>query len=86
MKYAWIAANRKIYSLAEMCTFFEVSVSGYRTWQRGGIPGRKRLTEAQMLAIISATHAELKGAYGSPSMIRELRLRGFTTSKQRVEL
>ena len=35
-----------------MCAVFEVSVSGYRAWQRGGIPGRERLTDAQMLAII----------------------------------
>lgn len=85
MKYAWIAANNKTYSLAELCTVFEVSVSGYRAWQRGGIPSRKRLTDVQMLAIIRAIHAELKGAYGSPRMIRELRLRGFTASKERVE-
>jgi len=38
-----------------------------------------------MLAIIRAIHAELKGAYGSPRMIRGLRLRGFTASKERVE-
>jgi transposase InsO family protein len=38
-----------------------------------------------MLVIIRAIHAELKGAYGSPRMLRELRLRGFTASKERVE-
>ncbi len=85
MKYAWIATNSKIYSLAEMCTVFGVSVSGYRAWQRGGIPGRTRLTDVQMLTIIRAIHAELKGAYGSPRMVRELRLHGFTASKERVE-
>ena len=39
----------------------------------------------QMLAIIRAIHAELKGAYGSPHMTNELRLRGFKASKERVE-
>lgn len=38
-----------------------------------------------MLALIRAIHAELKGAYGSPRMTRELRDRGFPASKQRVE-
>ncbi len=85
MKYAWIAANNKTYSLAELCTVFEVSVSGYRAWQRGGIPSRKRLTDVQMLAIIRAIHAELKGAYGSPRMNRDLQLRGFTANKEHVE-
>ncbi len=38
-----------------------------------------------MLALIRALHAELKGAYGSPRMVRELRGRGFSASKERVE-
>lgn len=41
--------------------------------------------DAQMLALIQAIHAELKGAYGSPRRIRELRGRGFPASKKRVE-
>jgi putative transposase len=38
-----------------------------------------------MLALIQAIHAEFKGAYGNPRMVRELRLRGFPASKGRVE-
>ena len=38
-----------------------------------------------MLALIRTIHAELKGAYGSPRMTRELRDRGFPASKPRVE-
>ena len=85
MKYAWIDAERKSFELAEMCAVLEVSVSGYRAWKRGGAPNRKRLTDAQMLALIRAIHAELKGAYGSPRMVLELRARGFSASKERVE-
>lgn len=85
MKYAWIDAHGKAFALTEMCAVLEVSISGYRAWKRGGTPGRKRLTDAQMLVVIRAIHAELKGAYGSPRMIRELRLRGFTAGKERVE-
>ena len=40
---------------------------------------------AQMLAWIRAIHDELKGAYGSPRMVRELRGRGGPASKERVE-
>jgi putative transposase len=32
-----------------------------------------------------AIHAELKGAYGSPRMVRELQRRGFCAGKERVE-
>ena len=85
MKYAWIAEQGKRFALAEMCEVLDVSISGYRAWKRGGVPDRKRLTDSQMLALIRAIHAELKGAYGSPRMVRELRARGFSASKERVE-
>lgn len=51
----------------------------------GGNPARTRLTDAQMLALIQAIDQELKGAYGSPRMVRELRDRGFPAAKARVE-
>ena len=84
MKYAWMDKQRGL-ALAEMCEVLDVSVSGYRAWKRGGKPERKRLTDAQMLALIRAIHAEFKGSYGSPRMVRELRLRGYPASKERVE-
>ena len=85
MKYAWIAEQGKSFPLTEMCDVLNVSVSGYQAWKRGGRPDRKRLTDAQMLALIRAIHAEIRGAYGSPRMVRELRSRGFPASKGRVE-
>jgi len=39
-----------------------------------------------MLALIRAIYAELKGAYGSPRITKELRMRGFAVSKARIEL
>ncbi len=85
MKYAWIDAHRNEYGLAELCRVLAVSISGYRAWKNGGMPERKRLTDAQMLTLIRAIHAELKGAYGSPRITKELRDRGFPASKERVE-
>ena len=85
MKYAWIDTHRADYALNELCDVLEVSVSGYRAWKRGGTPDRQGLTDAQLLALIQSIHAELKGAYGSPRMVRELRARGFSVSKARVE-
>lgn len=85
MKYAWIDAQRQAHELAEMCAVLDVSVSGYRAWKRGGSPNRKRLTDAQMLVLIRAIDAELKGSYGSPRMVLELRGRGFSAGKERVE-
>ena len=85
MKYAWIAEQGKPFVLSEICEALDVSVSGYRAWTRGGTPDRKRLTDSQMLALIRAIHAELKSAYGSPRMVRELRAQDFSASKERVE-
>jgi len=85
VKYAWIDSQRKAFDLTELCAVLDVSVSGYRAWKRGGKSDRKRLTDPQMLTLIRAIHAELKGAYGSPRMVRELRGRGFSASKDRVE-
>jgi transposase-like protein len=84
MRYAWIDAHRRGFELAELWALV-VSSSGYRAWKRGGSPNRKRLTDAQRLALIQAIDQELKGAYGSPRMVRELRDRGFPASKERVE-
>jgi transposase InsO family protein len=85
VKYAWIAEQGKSFPLTEMCDVLKVSVSGYQAWKRGGRPDRKRLTDLQMLALIRAIHAKIRGAYGSPRMVRELRTRGFPASKGRVE-
>lgn len=85
MKYAWIDAHRNQFRLIEMCRALQVSVSGYHYWKQGGTPNRKGLTDAQMVLTIRAIHAELKGRYGSPRMIRELRARGCPAGKGRVE-
>ena len=85
MKYAWIDAQRSTFDLVAMCAVLAVSISGYRAWKRGGQPERRWLTDPQMIVLIQAIHAEVKGAYGSPRMRRERRARGFPASKERVE-
>ncbi len=85
MKYAWIDGHRREFELAELCAALSVSTSGYRTWKRGGSPNRKRLTDAQMLVLIRTIDRQLKNAYGSPRMVRELRDRGFPAGKEHVE-
>jgi putative transposase len=77
--------QRKAYPLPAMCATLSVSLSGYQAWKRGGTPNRKRLSDPQLLTLIRAIHAEIKGAYGSPRMLREIRGRGFPASKARIE-
>lgn len=77
--------QRRHYPLPALCGTLEVSVSGYRAWKRGGVRSPTRLTDAQLLELIRAIHAQVKGAYGSPRMVDELRGRGLPVSKGRVE-
>jgi len=85
VKYAWMEVQRTDYTVDEMGKVLAVSESGDRAWRQGGTPNRTRLTDAQMLTWIRAIDEELKGAYGSPRMVRELRGRGIPASKERVE-
>ena len=70
MKYAWIDGQRNAYPLPVMCAMLNVSVSGYQAWKRGGTPNRKRLTDAQMLALIQAIHAE----FAPPAILLDTKL------------
>ncbi len=80
VKYARIDSHRRHYPLSALC-----GSCRYRTWMRGGTPGRERLTEAQLLALIQSIHAAVKNAYGSPRMTEEVCARGFPACKERVE-
>ena len=62
-----------------------VSQSGFKAWRAGGRRSGELLTDAQLLALIRAIHAQFKAAYGSPRIHRELRERGHRVGKTRVE-
>lgn len=85
MKYAWMKEHDQQFNLPDMCGALNVSLSGYRAWRRGGSPDRKRITDKQLLPTIESIHTQFKGAYGSPRIVRELRSRGQSASKERVE-
>lgn len=85
MRYAWIDVHRREYKLTQLCKALLVSVNGYRSWTRRGSANRKRLTDVQTMAPSQAVHDELKGAYGSPRIVRELQDNGCSASKERVE-
>jgi putative transposase len=83
VKYAWIEHQRDSYALEALCTTLEVSASGFAYWKRGGAR-HKRLSDAQLLTLIRAVHAQSKGAYGSPRVWRELKHQGVPVSRERV--
>jgi transposase InsO family protein len=85
VRHAWIDRQRRAHPLPAMRATLDVSLSGYQARKRGATPSRKRLTDAQMLTVIRAIHAELEGACGRPRMAEEIRGIGFPASKERVE-
>jgi transposase InsO family protein len=64
-----------------------VSVSGFHQHlgRRRKIASRRHLPDAALLAHISASYAENRGAYGWPRIWRELVKRGIRVGKQRVQ-
>ncbi len=44
-----------------MCSMLEISVSGHRSWKRGGTPDRTRLTDAQVLDRFRCGISEMRG-------------------------
>ena len=85
MKYAWIEAHTRVWPVSAMCEVLGVSPSGLKAWRSGGKRSSERLTDAQLLELIRAIHAQYQGAYGSPRMHDELRERGYRVGKARVE-
>jgi len=84
VKYAWIEKQAGLWPVGVMCEVLGVSQSGLKAWRSGG-KRSQRLTDAQLLVLIRAIHAQFKGAYGSPRMHEELRERGHRVGKARVE-
>lgn len=85
MKYAWMELERRQFPLPEMCSVLDVSVSGYRAWLGGGTQGSTRLSDVQAVVVIKTIHAEVRGAYGSRRMHRELQGRGHPVGLSRIE-
>ncbi len=67
VKCIWIDAQRRDFGLGEMWAVLDISESGYRSWKHGGRPQRKRLTDAQMLALIPAPALMLQERYFAAS-------------------
>ena len=68
-----------------LCEVLGVSISGYRACKRGGKSERTRLTDAQAVTLMKSIHAQVKAAYGSRRMHRELQGRGQRIGLRRVE-
>jgi putative transposase len=87
VKYAFIECHRRVWPIRVQCRVLRVSVSGFHQHlaRRRRTTPRRPLSDAALLAYISAVYAEHRGAYGWPRIWRELVKRGIRVGKQRVQ-
>jgi transposase InsO family protein len=87
VKYAFIERHRHLWPICVQCRVLKVRASGFHQHRtrRRRLTHRRHLTDAALLAHISAVYAEHRGAYGWPRIWRELVKRGIRVGKQRVQ-
>jgi transposase InsO family protein len=83
VSFELIEAEEAHYPKALMCRALGLSRSGHHAYRTRG-PSARALADQQLDVLVAAVFAELKGRYGAPRILQELRLRGHRTSKKRV--
>lgn len=84
MKYAFVAAQGKTYSLVLMCRILGVSRSGYYAWSNRPESRRAR-EDRRLVEEIKTIHKKSRKTYGSPRVHRELVKIGERCGIRRVE-
>lgn len=67
-----------------MCQVLSVSLSGYYAWRQRR-PSRRQVENELLTAEIRQIHQESYQTYGSPRVHAELRARGLSCNRKRVE-
>lgn len=88
MRYPFIEAHRKLFTVRAMCRAMQVARSGYYAWRRRVIIRRALLPrEAQrhhLLKKVRRIFLESGKSYGSPRVFRDLLAEGVACSENRV--
>jgi transposase InsO family protein len=84
VKFLFIAAQKAFYAVALLCHVLGVSRSGYYAWSKRPKPARAK-ADAELKAQITVVHAKSRSTYGSPRVHAELRSKGMSVSRKRVE-
>lgn len=83
MRFAWIAAEKAEFSVADCCRALRVSPSGFYAWQHR--PESPRASRDQYLRVqIQASFAASRGRYGRPRVWKDLHEAGEHVSEKRV--
>jgi transposase InsO family protein len=83
MRFAWIAAERADFSVADCCRTLRVSPSGFYAWQQRPESVRAR-RDRHLRVRIRASHESSRQRYGRPRIWKDLREEGERVSEKRV--
>jgi transposase InsO family protein len=83
VKFAWIAAERAEFTVAECCRALPVSPSGFYAWQERPASAHT-LRDGQLRVQIRASHSASRGRYGRPRVWKDLHEAGERVSEKRV--
>lgn len=83
MRYAFIAAHEKEFSVKRMCQVLGVQRSGYYAWKRRPVSAREKANE-ELLEKVREVFAKHRNVYGSPRIWRYMRRKGYTCGRHRV--
>jgi transposase InsO family protein len=84
MRYAFVAAHSKDYSVGLLCRVLRVFRSAYYAWLRRPV-SRRAEENHRLLVLIKAAHKKSRGTYGSRRIHKDLIAEGETCSRKRVE-
>lgn len=83
MSFELVEAEKAHYPKALMCRALGLSRSGHHARQSRK-PSVRATARQQLDVLVASLFAELKGRYGAPRIEKELRRRGYRTSRKRV--
>jgi transposase InsO family protein len=83
VKFAFIQAEKAKLPVRRLCSALDVSRSGYYAWM-GRPPSRRAVSDAKLVLVIRACHAQSRGTYGSPRIHHDLRALGHRVARKRV--
>ena len=84
MRFRLIEDDRDIWPVRVMCEALSVSPSGYYAW-RSRPDSPRKIANRALLVDIRRVHAQHRERYGAPRIHAELRVKGQTVSRKRVE-
>jgi hypothetical protein len=83
VKYAWIDLYRDQYSVSRPCRLLSISRSGYCRW-RVHRPSLRTLAKVALDKQVAVIHANSRGTYGRPRIVRQLEQQSFHVRVDRL--